>query len=55
MKLFDELPVYEYEKVRDSFAWAFFSKKMNYTTSQVYDHPEVPESMNDPPSLEPKL
>ena len=28
---------------------------MNYTTKQVYDHPKVPETMNNPQELEPKL
>ena len=28
---------------------------MSYTTKQVYDHPKVPESMNNPRYLERKL
>lgn len=41
--------------VSDSFAWAFFAKKMQYTPRLVYDHPRVHESMNVPKELEPKL
>lgn len=39
----------------DSFAWAFFAKKLNYTTNLVYDSPSCTSDMNDPLNLEPKL
>ena len=54
LKLFDA-ELTQQEESRESFAWAFFSKKMNYTTEQVYDHPKVPAQMNNPGELEPKL
>jgi len=41
--------------VTDSFAWAFFTKKMRYTAELVYDHRLVGEQMNDPVEKEPKL
>ena len=31
------------KKVSDSFAWAFFTKKMSYTTELVYDNQRVPK------------
>ena len=43
------------ERVNKSFAWAFFCKKMKYTSNLVYDHNLVQEEMNDPKKLEPKL
>lgn len=46
---------HEMKSVHDSFAWAFFAKKLEYTTQLVYDHPECSLAMNDPANLEPKL
>lgn len=40
-------------KVRDSFAWAFFSKKMQYVTELVYD--KFGPEKNDCNLYEPKV
>lgn len=45
----------EIRATHDSFAWAFFAKKLNYTTNFVYDSPSCTSDMNDPLNLEPKL
>ena len=49
------LLTFDSKKVSDSFAWAFFTKKMKYTPELVYDHPKVKKCMNNPTDLEPKL
>ena len=43
------------KQITDSFAWAFFTKQMRYASNLVYDHPKVPQSMNKPAELEPRL
>jgi len=55
LKLAKEIPRETYTKVRESFAWAFFAKGLTYTTEHVYDHPEVPSTMNNAPLREPKV
>ena len=41
--------------MNDTFAWAFFTKKMNYTTELVYDHKKATHQMNNAGVLEPRL
>lgn len=36
-------------RVRESFSWAFFAKRMKYTAKLVYDDPKVPKASNDAP------
>ena len=45
----------ETRATHESFAWAFFAKKLSYTTDLVYDSPACPSKMNDPSTLEPRL
>lgn len=41
--------------IRDSLTWAFFAKEMQYASKLVYDHSKVPQAMNNPQLLEPRL
>lgn len=42
-------------EIAESFTWAFFTKNMTYTADLVYDDLDVPETMNQPQLLEPKV
>lgn len=55
LKITSQLTDDETKEIHNSFAWAFFTKKLTYTNKLVYDSPQCPSSMNDPPNLEPKL
>ena len=43
------------KQTQNSFAWAFFTKRMKYTPKLVYDHPKVLSTMNNPADIEPRL
>ena len=44
----NELGPEQSAQISESFAWAFFTKKMQYTSELVYDDPQVPVTMNQP-------
>lgn len=48
LKITTQLTDEERKQVHDSFAWAFYAKKLSYTTKLVYDSPQCQAEANDP-------